>query len=186
MGARGRDEIGYPAGVFSPIFAGTVRHRRLILAVALALAVALSLAHGLSFRLDGILGTATALAGLLAFTLGLSAWLRPRPAALLVEPAARAFATAPSASQVYMAAGYAFLAALLLGTGDLLPPDPFIALPILYLVLVGLHVAAGWRGLSVQLRPEGVYQRDFAGSLTVPWEALAGATFPGPGSWHPS
>lgn len=46
-------------------------------------------------------------------------------------------------------------------------------LPFLLLVGVGLHIAAGWRGLSVQLRPEGVYQRDFAGSLTVPWEALA-------------
>ncbi|MET7808870.1 hypothetical protein [Micromonospora chersina] len=159
--------------MFSPIFAGTVRHRQLILAVALALAVALSVARGLSFRLDGTLGAATGLVGLLAFALGLFAWLGPRPAALLVEPAARAFATAPSASQVYMAAGYAFLAALLFGTGDLLTPDPFIALPILYLVIVGLHVAAGWRGLSVQLRPEGVCQRDFAGRLTVPWEALA-------------
>lgn len=160
-------------GVFSTIFAGTVRHRRLILTVALALAVALPLGRRLSFLPDGILGAATALVALLAIALGLFAWLRPRPAALLVKPAVRAFATAPSASQVYMAVGYAFLASLILGTGHLPTPGLLIALPVLYLVIVGVHVAAGWRGLSVQLRPEGVCQRDFAGSLTVPWEALS-------------
>ena len=158
-------------GVFSTIFVGTVRHRRLILTVALALAVALPLGRRLSFLLDGILGAATAIVALLAVALGLFAWLRPRPAALLVEPAVRAFATAPSANQVYMTVGFAFLASLMLGTGHLLTANLLIAIP--YLLLVGVHVAAGWRGLSVQLRPDGVCQRDFAGSLTVPWEALA-------------
>lgn len=159
-------------GVLSTIFAVTVRHRRLILTVALALAVALAVGRRLSFLLDMILGGATILVVLLAFPLALLALLRPRPAALLVKPAAQAFATAPSASHVYMAVGYAFLASLILGTGHL-PAGLLIAIVFLYPVTVGLQVAAGWRGPSVELRPDGVCQRDFAGSLTVPWEAMA-------------
>ncbi|MFG2059163.1 hypothetical protein ACGFI9_34615, partial [Micromonospora sp. NPDC048930] len=96
-----------------------------------------------------------------------------RPAALLVKPEVRAFATEPSASQIYLAVGFTFLASQFLGTGHLDGVGLFNVLPFLLLVGAGLQVAGGWRGVLVELRPDGVCQRDFAGSLMVPWEALA-------------
>ncbi len=112
---------------------------------------------------------------MLAMSLALLALLPPRPTAFLVKPEVRAFATEPSAFQVYMAVAFMFLASLLLGTDHLgeVVGGPFMVLPFLLLVGVGVHVAGGWRGFSVELRPDGVCQRDFTGSLTVPWEALA-------------
>jgi hypothetical protein len=115
-------------------------------------------------------------ATLLALSLSLLEWQRPRPATLLIQPSVQAFATAPRWSQVYLAVAFTFLASLTLANlrltdrADLVITGPFL---LLFLPLVGLHVAAAWRGLTVQLRPDGVYQHDFAGSLTVPWEALA-------------
>ncbi|MEU0156137.1 hypothetical protein [Micromonospora fulviviridis] len=159
--------------MLAAIFAVTVRYRRPILAIALVLAVILAVGRRLSPWLDLILGDATFLATLLACSLAALAWRRLQPAALLVKPEVRVFATEPSASQISMAVGFTFLASLLLGTGHLAGEGLFMVLPILLLVAVGLHLAAGWRGVAVELRPDGVYQRDFTGSLTVPWEALA-------------
>lgn len=167
------DQIDYAPGVLAPIFAVTVRYRRPILGVALVLAVILAVGRRLSPWLDLILGSVAFLATLLACSLAALAWRRPQPAALLVKPEVRAFATEPSASQISMAAGLTFLASLILGTRHPAGEGLFMVLPFLLLVGVGLHLAAGWRGVAVELRPDGVYQRDFTGSLTVPWEALA-------------
>lgn len=166
-------EIDYAPGMLAAIFAGTVRYRRPILATALVLAVILAVGRRLSTWLDLILGDATFLVGVLACLLAALAWRRPQPAALLVKPEVRAFATEPSAAQISMAVGLMFVASLLLGTRHLAGEGLFMVLPFLLLVAVGLHFAAGWRGVAVELRPEGVYQRDFTGSLSVPWEALA-------------
>ena len=161
--------------MLAAIFAVTVRYRRPILTISLVLAVVLALGRRLSFTLDLVLGIATILAGGLALSLALLALCRPRPAALLVRPEVRAFATDPSAFQVYLAVEITFLASLSLGTGHLgeVVGGLFMVLPFLLLVAVGLHLAAGWRGVAVELRPDGVYQREFTGSLTVPWESLA-------------
>lgn len=109
----------------SAIFPITVRYRRLILAIALVLAVVLAVGRRLSFSLDLILVNATFLATLLALSLALLAWLRPRSAALQIQPEVRAFSTEPAASQVYMAVGLTFLASLMLGIGHLSYVGPF-------------------------------------------------------------
>ena len=160
-------------GVLTTVFAFTVRYRRLILAIALVLAVVLAVGRRLSTWLDLTLLIATFLAGVLALSLALLALRRPRPAALLVKPEARAFAAKPSAFQISMAVGLTFLASLFLGTGHLAGVGLLNVVPFLLLVAVGLHLAAGWRGVSVELRPDGVRQHDFAGTLMVPWGALA-------------
>ncbi|MFF4893334.1 hypothetical protein [Micromonospora chersina] len=158
--------------MLAAIFAVTVRHRRPILGTALVLAVILAVGRRLSPWLDLVLGNATFIVGVLASSLAALAWRRSQPAALLVKPEVRAFATAPSASQIAMAVGLMFVALLSLGTGHLAGEGLFLVLPFLLLVGVGLHLAAGWRGVAVELRPDGVHQRDVTGSLTVPWEAL--------------
>ncbi|PZG17050.1 hypothetical protein C1I95_16350 [Micromonospora craterilacus] len=158
--------------MLAAISAVTARYRRPILAVALVLAVVLAVSRRLSDLPGSILDTATFLAGILAMLLAL---LRPRPAGLLVKPEVRAFATEPSTSQVYLAVGFMFWASLLLGARGLVEAveGPSMVLPILFLVGVGVNVAGAWRGVSVELRPDGVCQRDLTGSLMVPWEALA-------------
>ncbi|MFI1193982.1 hypothetical protein ACH4T9_12085 [Micromonospora sp. NPDC020750] len=164
--------------MLATISAVTVRYRRPILTIALVLAVVLAVGRRLSDLLDSILGIATILAGVLALSLALLTLLillSPRPAAFLVRPEVRAFATEPSAVQIYLAVQLTFLASLFLGTDHLgeVVGGPFMVLPFLLLVGVGVNVAAGWRGSFVELRPDGVWQRDFTGSLMVPWEALA-------------
>ncbi|MFG2053417.1 hypothetical protein ACGFI9_05220 [Micromonospora sp. NPDC048930] len=159
--------------MLTTVFAVTVRRRRLILTIALVLAVVLAVGRRPSSRLDLILLNATFLACVLAMLLAVLASRRPRPAALLVKPEVRAFATEPSAFQICMAVGLTFFSSLFLGTGHLAGMGLINVLPFLLLVAVGLHLAGGWRGVAVELRPDGVCQRDFAGSLTVPWEALA-------------
>ncbi|OKI84558.1 hypothetical protein [Micromonospora sp. CB01531] len=157
--------------MLAALFAVTVRHRRLILSLSLVLAVGLAWGRRLSDWLDLILLIAT----ILTAVLGALALRRSRPAALLVKPEVRAFATAPSASQILIAVTLTFLTSHLLGTrylGEVFG-GLFMVLPFLLLVAVGVQVASGWRGISIELRPEGVCQRDVTGSLMVPWEALA-------------
>ncbi len=170
------DKVDYAPGMLAAFSAVTVRYRRPILTIALVLAVVLAVGRRLSDQLGSILGIATILAGMLALSLAILALLRPRQAVFLVKPEVRAFATEPSAFQVYIAVAYMFLASLPLGARDLdeiYGGHPSMVLPLLLLVGVGVHVAGGWRGVSVELRPDGICQRDFTGSLMVPWEALA-------------
>lgn len=157
--------------MLAALFAITVRYRRLILTLSLVLAVVLARGRRLSDWLDLVLLIATFLVGVL----GVLALRRSRPAALLVKPEVRAFATEPSASQILIAVMLTFLASHFLGTGHLgeAVGGLFMVLPFLLLVAIGVQVAGGWRGVSVELRPDGVCQRDFTGSLMVPWEALA-------------
>lgn len=161
--------------MLTTVFAVTVRHRRLILAIALVLAVILALGRRLSDVLDLTLLIATFLASMSAFSLAVLTDRRSRPAALLVKPEVRAFATEPSASQISMAVGFTFMAPQLLGNGYLgeFVGGLFMVLPFLLLASIGIQVAGNWRGIYVELRPDGVCQRDFTGSLMVPWEALA-------------
>lgn len=157
--------------MLAALFAVTVRYRRLILALSCALAVGLAWGRRLSGWLELILIIATILVGVL----GVLALGRSRPAALLVKPEVRAFATEPGASQILLAVMITFVAAQLLVTGHLGEGvgGLFMVLPFLLLVGVGVLIASGWRGVSVELRPDGVCQRDVTGSLMVPWEALA-------------
>ncbi|MFU8853357.1 hypothetical protein ACNAW0_20560 [Micromonospora sp. SL1-18] len=162
--------------MLATISAVTVRYRRPILTVVLVLAVVLAVVRQLSPTLGLILAIAPILTGLLLMLLAPLALQRPRPAAFLVKPEVRAFATEPGAVQIYMAVGLTFLASaqmLNTGTGHVVSVGVFMVLQFLLLVAVGLQLAAGWRGSSIELRPDGVYQRDFVGSLMVPWEALA-------------
>ncbi|MEU8262499.1 hypothetical protein AB0C02_17935 [Micromonospora sp. NPDC048999] len=157
--------------MLAALFAVTVRYRRLILTLSLVLGVGLAWGRRLSDWLELILIIAAFLVGVLgALALG-----RSRPAALLVKPEVRAFATEPGASQILVAVMLTFMASQLLVTGHLgeVVGGLFMVLPFLLLLAVGVQVAGGWRGVSLEVRPDGVCQRDVTGSLMVPWEALA-------------
>ncbi|SCG43659.1 hypothetical protein [Micromonospora inositola] len=164
--------------MLATISAVMVRYRRPILTVALVLAVVLAVVRQLSPTLGLILAIATSLTGVLVLLLALAllALRRPRPAAFLVKPEVRAFATEPSAVQIYLAVGLTFVASsqlLTIGTFHRVSVGLVLVLQFLLLVAIGIQLAASWRGSSIELRPDGVYQRDFVGSLMVPWEALA-------------
>ncbi|MFU8855177.1 hypothetical protein ACNAW0_30085 [Micromonospora sp. SL1-18] len=156
--------------MLAALFAVTVRYRRLILTLSPVLAVGLAWGR----RLSDWLGLILIIAALLVGVLGVLALGRSRPAALLVKPEVRAFATEPGASQILIAVMLTFSASQLLGLplGEVVG-GLFMVLPFLLLVAIGMQVAAGWRGVSLELRPDGVCQRDVTGSLMVPWEALA-------------
>lgn len=177
-------EADYDPGVLSATFAASVRHRRLILVTALALCAALSLLTPWDRELPWHLLAATLatfllspLAILLA-VLTLLASRQPRPATLLVDSSRHAFAAPAGPAQVYLT-----LMLIFIGTeqANILPRTDHhrwlqtlvVPLDVLFLTALGLHIAAAWRGLGLQLRPQGLRYRGPAGSLTVPWEALA-------------
>lgn len=168
------------------IFAVSVRHRRLILVTALALCATLSVLTPWDRELPGdlfarALVTFLLLPLLIIFAvLALLASRQARPATLLVDSSRHAFATPASLVQVYLTLMLTFLSVIQIQNGVSLGTDLpgwlqtlFVLFGVLYLAVLGLHIAAAWHGVGMQLRPEGLHYRGFAGSLTVPWEALA-------------
>jgi hypothetical protein len=184
QGTEAVAEGDYDPGVLSAIFAVSVRHRRPILLTALALSAALWFLTPSDRELPGHLLAGALVTFLLSPLLILLAVLtflasrKARPATLLVDSSRHAFATPASPAQVYLTLMLIFFGAT--QNKVLLPTDHhgwpqtlFVLFDVLFLPVLGLHIAAAWRGLGVKLRPEGLHYRDFAGSLTVPWEALA-------------
>ncbi|MEU3454177.1 hypothetical protein ABZ671_11305 [Micromonospora sp. NPDC006766] len=161
--------------MIAAILAATARHRRTVLTVGVVAATmdaaVASLMPSGGPRFVSVLAVAGAL-----LILGLASWLQPRPARFVAQPDVPAFNSPVRAGPVCLAIFVLLLAAesaadqlrsLRLG-GSL----GFLPSAVLTLVLAVLVVVAAWRGLGVQLRPEGVRVREVWGTLTVPWEAL--------------
>lgn len=101
------------------------------------------------------------------------AWSRPR--AFVVRPGVPAFSNPPQPMYVFLS-----LAFLIMATGQAgnvirdWGSDPFLSeqLPnLMWAVLALLYLTVTWRGQSVQLRPDGLWQPGIIGWLVVPWEA---------------
>ncbi|MEU8262809.1 hypothetical protein AB0C02_19545 [Micromonospora sp. NPDC048999] len=160
--------------MITAILGATARHRRIVLTVGVVLAImdaaAASLMPSGGRRLVSVLAVAGAL-----LILGLASWLQPRPARFMAQPDAPAFASPVRAGPICLAIFVLLLAAE--SVGDLLRSvrlgTSLGSLPaaVLMVVVAALSVVATWRGLGVQLRPEGVRVREVWGTLTVPWDA---------------
>lgn len=156
-------------------FAAVGRHRRIILGVGLILAAGYLVVHAWMPTLGQRAFPAMVAAYGVLLLLAVVALAGRRPNAFLVRPDVPAFSTAPRPVFVFTA-----LAFLLLGTGMVgnvirdWGSDPFLSdqLPGLgWGAIALLHVALAWRDTSVQLRPEGLWQRGITGWLIIPWDA---------------
>ncbi len=163
----------------------------------MSLAGVLAGVHLLSAPESGIRFAIPVLLSLLALTavvlapVAVSRW---RPAAFTVDAAASAFRSLPQPGHVYQAAGTAFFSAnfititVNMHTTLRRWPSPdraeqfmaatMVILAVLLVVLSVVSVTAAWRGIGVQLRPDGLRDRSMLGTLTVPWDALTTASLP--------
>ncbi|MET7399055.1 hypothetical protein ABZS66_36805 [Dactylosporangium sp. NPDC005572] len=183
--------------MLATIFAGTARHPRLVMSGTAAVAAGSVGAQLLTSPESGVRHAIPALLSLVVLassTLAVAAWVRPRPAAFAVDARNSAFRTLPSPGHVYNAATSALISAAQVAMQLIRPDaeqDPAFDRPSWHLltgvldglsvVLVALSIVlilAVWRGIDVQLRPEGLVSRDPFGTLTVPWEALAADSLP--------
>ncbi|MCU7725760.1 hypothetical protein ODJ79_18680 [Actinoplanes sp. KI2] len=167
-------------------FSAVGRNRRVILAVGLALAVGYVTANlwlpDLAQRAFPTLITLV----LCLLVLATVAAMIPRPWVFQVRPQVPAF-SAP-ASPVTVLATLALLVLAAGNTGvvlrDLGTTDTVIDwLRALFSILVTVPPYVGiWRGLGIELRPDGLRDREWAGTMIMPWEALPVVPIPG----HPN
>ncbi|MFF5225383.1 hypothetical protein [Dactylosporangium sp. NPDC000521] len=138
-----------------------------------------------------MLGSVLAVAAVFLAGSALKRW---RPAAFTVDAAAGAFRTLPQPNHVLQAVGMALMSANMttftvnFHTMEPDPPirDPFghsmgdvmVVLAVMLVVLTALQIAGVWRGIGVQLGPDGLKDRSLLGTLTVPWDALTTASLP--------
>lgn len=169
--------VSYRHPVIAAILRATARHRRAVLTIGVVVAIAGAAAVSLSPSVGRRLFPALALVVGTLLILGLASWLQPRPAAFAVQPDVPAFGTPVRAGPVYQAlcvllaaAGLvcALVRSVRLGTSGALD----FLFPAVSVLATALIVTEAWRGLGVQLRPDGVCAQYVLGSLTVPWEAL--------------
>lgn len=159
-------------------------HRRAVLTVGLAAAVAAAVLAALlpGVRTAVVLSLLGAMALFLVTGLG-AGWAmgRRRRATLLVDPDGPAFATPRLGPMVFLGLAVTTIPAFVL-TALLLEPDGGRAAPgRLLLIVSGVVVIGGaanllfglWRGVGVRLTPAGIAADVYAGSLAVPWSALA-------------
>ena len=187
----------YAAGMISTILAGTARCPRRVLGGAVSLAGVSLGVHLLSApRSDGrfeipVLLSVLALAAVILATVALARW---RPAAFTIDAAANVFRSLPQPNHVYQAAGAVFISAALITTTvnfrtvhrdrpSLDPAEPFmddtmVILAVLLVVVSVPQIAAVWRGVGVQLGPDGLTDRSMLGNLVVPWDALTTTSLP--------
>ncbi|MEU2611921.1 hypothetical protein ABZ570_10105 [Micromonospora sp. NPDC007271] len=161
--------------MIATILRATARHRRTILAAGVVVAVVDAAAAALVPYGGQRLIPVLAVVGVL-LSLGLASWLQRRPAMFVAQPDVPAFDGPVRAGPVYLALCVLLLAAeavgkLLRSVGTSAALDSLLP-AISMLFFAALFVVATWRGLGVQLRPEGVRVREVWGTLTVPWEAL--------------
>ena len=158
------------------IFSAVGRYRRVILTVALAASVVYVMANfWLPTLTERASSTLFALVPCIV-TLVVVASMLSRPRAFLVRPQVRAFSAPPNPVTVLIT--LALLVIAMRSTGvvvrDLRTTDAFAdRLPALFWVLATAYSYVGaWRGEGIELRPDGVRDRGWAGTLIVPWDAL--------------
>ena len=166
------------------IFTGTTRYRRQIIVTTTLLAASMVWLCPRLVPLGSLVLVVVACA-----VLATLAWVWSRPAALTVDPRRRAFRAFPNAGSVYLAVEMVFVSAMGIGiagyerspTGH--GPDQFGTVLLAVTVLaVGLLLVLAWRETGLEVRPDGLIDRNPLGTLAVPWEALApGYPQPSPG-----
>jgi hypothetical protein len=183
--------------MISAILAGTARRPRWVLGGAVSLAGVLVGVHLLSAPNSGTRSAISVLLSLLALaavSLAPVALTRWRPAAFTVNVAASAFRALPQPYHVYQATGSALFTATFitftvnmhtvhrswpsLDRTEQFMDDTMVILAVLLAVLSVVSITAAWRGIGVQLRPDGLQDRSMLGTLTVPWDALTTASLP--------
>lgn len=175
--------------MLSALFTGTVRYRRQILATAVVLAASVLVLRAVSapqgeggFALRASLDLLALASAVLAIVAGLP----PRPATLTVDPRKRAFRTSLSARFVYLVVMLTSLSTAQIGSVGFLwsfmdaGQGPRHLGTVLGFVLAALQIGLFavpfvwvWRGVELELRPDGLTEHGLLGTLTVPWEALA-------------
>jgi len=157
-------------------FSAAGRYRRVILAAGLAVAVVYVMANFWLPTLAERAFPALIVLVLCFLALAFVTSMFPRPRAFEVRPQVPAFG-APT-SPVAVLVTLALLVMAMGWTGimirDLGTTDTFIdRLPALLCVLVTVPSYVGvWRGQGIELRPDGLRDREWAGTLIAPWDAL--------------
>ncbi len=167
------------------LFAGTVRHRRIVLSAAIVLAVGVPASFPLTEPATFGRFALILYVGVPAIGAAVLGHLARPPAALIADPHTPAFRPVPHAGPVYFAIMLTFFSAvqILLAIGDGTRGDRFLELlaagrwlaSAALVAVSAFWVAMAWRGIGVQLRPSGLVNRLPFGTLLVPWEALSPA-----------
>ncbi|WP_262285839.1 hypothetical protein [Micromonospora sp. MA102] len=161
--------------------AAVVRQRRTVLAIALAISVGYPLVlwfAGSDHKIVDVLVIGLLVGSLILLALLGYALPDERPAVFVVRPEVSSFSTPSSSVAVWGAVALALAASAQISsvvrpiwTHNLRPLDA--VLPVLVSALAGRQMVLAWCGFLVHLRPEGLWWRTLAGSVRVPWEALA-------------
>lgn len=152
------------------------RHRRVILVVALALSAGYLLVQVWVPPLGQRTFPAMAAASATFLMLGVVASAAARPKAFLVHHSVPAFNAPPQPTLLFWALAYFPIATGMVGnvirdwSSEPFLPDQLLELAFPALLAVVTVIA--WRDTSVQLRPDGVWQRGITGWLVVPWDAV--------------
>ena len=161
------------AGVITQALGAVGRHRRVVLGAGLVLAAGYLVIHLWIPSPGRRAFPAMAVATAVLLLLSVVATARPRPQSFVVDPAARAFRTPPQPAFVFVALAFLPLATGMAGNvvrdrgSEPFLPDQLVELG--YAVVLILWVVIAWRDDSVQLRPDGVWQRGITGWLVATW-----------------
>jgi hypothetical protein len=164
------------------VFAAVARWRRPILLVTLPVAVVFGVLRESSDR--GVWFPVFVVgfgSFLVLLTLALIAAFRYHPAVLVARPQEPAFAARPNPAWVFLAAIFLFQggSAVADNIHDIMQGEALWGLSAilagLWVFLLILYWRLTWGWVGVQLRPDGVYDRQPLGSLFVPWDAFVRA-----------
>lgn len=178
------DWESYPADVITGFFVAVGRHCRVVLTAGLVLSAGYLLVHLWvpSLGQHAFLAMLATVAVFLVLGIVAAAWRRPTT--FVVQPRVPAFSTPSRTALLFIALAYLTLATGIAGTvfrdwgSERFLIDRFFGLG--WLVPALLHVASAWRDQSVQLRPDGLWQRGITGWLVVPWDAAPIVSSPPP------
>lgn len=167
----------YSADVIERFLEVLGRYRRVILVVGVLLAVAYLAVYRWMPSLDGRLFPPIWIAWVVVFTLGVVAIGRSRAIAFEVRPEVSGFRAPADPANVLLVLSQLLLVAAIAGSllRDLGSEAEWpVHRPVLVLgaVVMAVAIAGTWRGTGIELRPDGLRDREVAGILIVPWDAL--------------
>jgi hypothetical protein len=164
-------------------FSAVGRYRRVILALGLAAAVVYVTANFWLPTLAERAFPALIVLVLCILALAIAMSMFPPPRVFEVRPQVPAFSAPPRPAlalyalvMLILAMGVTGVLVRDLGTGI---PAPWLFALLAVLAAVPPCVGA-WRGVGIELRPDGLRDREWAGTLIVPWAALPVVPLPQP------